>query len=353
MRKHKNIIFALIALVVICSNQAVGQEYFQGKITHKSKVNKGKIGQINTETHYRADGSYALSMSFMRFVYIADSLTTYQITSLYGKETVECIKKSRETIDSNTRKEISPILENINGRDCLKITTVTTDETLNTNSTSILWIDTTFNIINKQSPTGKGLEVKCISDIKSSFMNMYMEQELESIESGYFDSTLFQIPSKEEAKWIEPENEEDLDELMKKANDGDKEAIEALENSSIDYIEDAKAFKMEHMIETSDSTFANDTKDGIVIVDFWAIWCIPCQALTPKMENIAKEHKNEIKVLKLDIDKCKNLAKKYNAKAIPLLLVLKNGKEIGRISGLEVIGSEAEIWKKIENVINK
>lgn len=64
---------------------------------------------------------------------------------------------------------------------------------------------------------------------------------------------------------------------------------------------------------------------GIVFVDFYATWCMPCKAMSSMIEEIAKEHK-EIKFVKIDIDKNEELAIQYNVMSIPTMMVIKNGE---------------------------
>ena len=66
-------------------------------------------------------------------------------------------------------------------------------------------------------------------------------------------------------------------------------------------------------------------EEGIVFVDFYATWCMPCKAMSSMIEEIAKEHK-EIKFVKIDIDKNEELAIQYNVMSIPTMMVIKNGE---------------------------
>lgn len=85
--------------------------------------------------------------------------------------------------------------------------------------------------------------------------------------------------------------------------------------------------------------------DRIVIVDFWATWCGPCNRLTPVLEKIASEN-SDIKIVKADIDNenVKELKEKYEIKGYPTMLIFKNGEEVKRILGYR---EESEILKEI------
>lgn len=62
-----------------------------------------------------------------------------------------------------------------------------------------------------------------------------------------------------------------------------------------------------------------------VLVDFWATWCGPCQALAPTLDEIADDYQGKIKVVKIDIDQNPESAAQYNVRSIPTLLIFKNG----------------------------
>ena len=64
---------------------------------------------------------------------------------------------------------------------------------------------------------------------------------------------------------------------------------------------------------------------GVVFVDFYATWCMPCKTMAPIIEEISKEYK-EVKFVKIDIDKNEELAIKYNVMSIPTMLIMKNGE---------------------------
>lgn len=73
-------------------------------------------------------------------------------------------------------------------------------------------------------------------------------------------------------------------------------------------------------------------KDKMVLVDFFATWCAPCQMLMPVLESIASE-REDFDIIEIDIDESKDLAMKYDIEAVPTMIIFKNGTAIDKIGG--------------------
>ncbi|MBQ9017227.1 thioredoxin [Candidatus Saccharibacteria bacterium] len=84
---------------------------------------------------------------------------------------------------------------------------------------------------------------------------------------------------------------------------------------------------------------------GKVLVDFYAEWCGPCQALRPIIEEAEKELPEGAKILSIDIDAEPAIAEKYEVVSIPTLVLFENGEEIDRTVGLI---SKKKILKMLE-----
>ena len=85
----------------------------------------------------------------------------------------------------------------------------------------------------------------------------------------------------------------------------------------------------------TDATFAEETKDGLVLIDFWATWCGPCRMQAPILEQLAEEvHEDELKILKMDVDENPNTAREFGIMSIPTLLFKKDGQVVKQVAGV-------------------
>lgn len=87
-------------------------------------------------------------------------------------------------------------------------------------------------------------------------------------------------------------------------------------------------------IVLTDANFDKKTAKGVVLVDFWAAWCPPCRIQGPIVEKIAKRYAGRVTVGKLDVDKNPKTARRFNIRAIPTLIIFKEGKVYRRLVGL-------------------
>ena len=85
----------------------------------------------------------------------------------------------------------------------------------------------------------------------------------------------------------------------------------------------------------SDDTFEADVlKSPIpVVVDFWAEWCGPCRQIAPALEAIAQELEGKVKIVKLNIDENQRTPSRYNVRAIPTLMIFKDGEAASTQTG--------------------
>lgn len=88
--------------------------------------------------------------------------------------------------------------------------------------------------------------------------------------------------------------------------------------------------------ELDSSNFDTTVAGGSVpvVVDFWAPWCGPCKAITPILEEIAEEMGDAVKICKVNVDNNSEVATKYEIRAIPTILIFKDGQIAETVVGL-------------------
>ncbi len=94
---------------------------------------------------------------------------------------------------------------------------------------------------------------------------------------------------------------------------------------------------MAEPINISDDVFENEVlqSDQPVLVDFWAEWCGPCRMIAPAVKEIAADHGEQLKVVKLDIDANPMTPGRYGVMSIPTLMVFKDGQVVDRWVGAQ------------------
>ena len=75
------------------------------------------------------------------------------------------------------------------------------------------------------------------------------------------------------------------------------------------------------------------THSGLVVVDYTASWCGPCRVIAPFIDQLAEEYQGRARVVKIDLDKNKESAKKYGVRSIPAVLFFKNGEIVENLVG--------------------
>ncbi|HEY3346446.1 MAG TPA: thioredoxin [Nitrospirota bacterium] len=87
---------------------------------------------------------------------------------------------------------------------------------------------------------------------------------------------------------------------------------------------------------------------GVVLVDFWAVWCGPCQMVGPIVEELASEYDGKLKVCKLNTDENPDIASKYRIMGIPTLMFFKNGTVVDQVVGAV---PKAQLKSKIDSLL--
>jgi thioredoxin 1 len=99
--------------------------------------------------------------------------------------------------------------------------------------------------------------------------------------------------------------------------------------------------------EVNDGNFEQAVlqSDRPVLVDFWAPWCGPCRALAPTLDAVAAQWADRARVVKLNVDGSPKSAARFSVRAIPTLILFKNGREVERLLGAV---HKTEIERRLE-----
>jgi len=91
----------------------------------------------------------------------------------------------------------------------------------------------------------------------------------------------------------------------------------------------------ENVVQLTDASFDSEVTNykGVVLIDFWAAWCGPCRAIAPVIEEIASEYLGKAKISKMNVDENQMTPGKFNIRAIPTMIVFKDGKVVDQITG--------------------
>lgn len=106
--------------------------------------------------------------------------------------------------------------------------------------------------------------------------------------------------------------------------------------------------KPTHLTEATFDKFIADNE--MVIIDFWATWCRPCQMVAPILDELAQEHDGVIAIGKVDTDNERGLAGKYGATSIPTFWAFKEGKPVGRFVGAYPKAQFQDIIKQLKEL---
>lgn len=106
---------------------------------------------------------------------------------------------------------------------------------------------------------------------------------------------------------------------------------------------------MSSAVAVTDSDFTKEVVESTipVVVDFWATWCGPCQAMGPVVDAVAAEYEGKVKVLKLNVDENQATPAKYGVRGIPTLILFNKGEVVDRLVGSQPKASVESLLKKV------
>ena len=89
----------------------------------------------------------------------------------------------------------------------------------------------------------------------------------------------------------------------------------------------------ENVMEFNDQNFDSDVLEAgmPVLVDFWAVWCGPCKAIAPIVEEVANDYSGKVRVGKIDVDSNNQVAMRYGIRSIPTLLLFSGGEVVDQV----------------------
>lgn len=100
------------------------------------------------------------------------------------------------------------------------------------------------------------------------------------------------------------------------------------------------------IITLTEKNFQQQTKNRVVLVDFWAEWCAPCRMMAPILNDVASELSGNAHVGKVNIEQFQSLAQRFKVRSIPTLILFKNGVEVNRYVGIK---TKEFLLKQIQN----
>lgn len=104
------------------------------------------------------------------------------------------------------------------------------------------------------------------------------------------------------------------------------------------------------VVHLTDQNFAVEVlkSDVPVLVDFFAVWCGPCKAMSPVIDELSVAYDGKVKICKLDVDQSPESSQKYGVMSIPTLLFFKGGENVDSLVGLQ---SKEKLEEKLNTLV--
>lgn len=102
------------------------------------------------------------------------------------------------------------------------------------------------------------------------------------------------------------------------------------------------------IVNITDTSLDNALENKLVLVDFWASWCVPCKMMVPVLNELAGEIDTNATIAKVNVEQYQNLAARFKIRSIPTMVLFRNGLEVQRFVGVK---SKDFLKKQIINYI--
>lgn len=105
------------------------------------------------------------------------------------------------------------------------------------------------------------------------------------------------------------------------------------------------------VLTVTDATFSDQVEHSKlpVLVDLWAEWCGPCKMIAPALEQIAREMTGKLRVAKVNVDDNPVTAARFDVRSIPLLVLMKDGREVDRLVGAQ---PKSAILSRVQRIVS-
>ncbi len=326
--KHLILVTMAIVAMIALGPESSAQQLFEGVATFSSSATMagGATPSAAISTYYYRGNDLFVDMpqNKLRTLYLAKEKKQYTINAMMGKP----ILMSHD-IDPDTMGvplfDIADEPEVVDGHTCLKVQYENETEAATISST--VWLDTTYHIpfhysLNEELPWGLPVREEMTMTMKG-MQSMRIVNRLVSVTAGKVDDTFFAIPDEQG--------------MVSLSMGADGQPVISGDTTGL-------MQKPATTLEEVDSIgFRSAIAHGKTVCMMTATWCGPCRLLYPRLENVSKQVGKDYRFIKVDIDKCRTIAKEYNTLTIPVVILFENGKELRRITSAAY--SEEDILK--------